>query len=344
MSTPNKVVVCRDIGAEAMGFLRAQPDLELVVWAEDRACDRAWLDANIGGAVGVVVTFSDLVTPELLDLAGPKLKAVSTMSVGYEHVNTHELSTRGIRLGYTPDVLTDAVADLTVMLALMAGRNAAQSMQVVSNGEWPTVGWSPFGFCGPQLSAAPARSRTAGFIGFGRISQAVLARLIPFGVTRCLYTANPASAPHHARDDALKAAHGLAEVRAVELGVLAAESDMVFVLAPGGPGTRHTVDAAFLRKMRRTAILVNASRGTVVDSEALATALKEGWIWGAGLDVVEGEPNVGGDHPLVREPRCVILPHIGSATLETRNEMAMMAATNVVAGIRGAEMTAELKF
>ncbi|KAF7975672.1 hypothetical protein HWV62_8767 [Athelia sp. TMB] len=333
-----------NIGAEAMSFLQAQSDLEIIVWPEDRACERAWLEANIGGAAGVIVTISDLITPEVLDIAGPKLRAVSTMSVGYEHVNFKELSTRGIRLGYTPDVLTDAVADLTIMLALMVGRNAAQSMKVVSNGQWPTVGWAPFGFCGPQLSAAGlSRTRTVGFIGFGRISQATLARLIPFGVTHCLYTSNPSSAPNIARDSELKAKHGLKEVRRVTLSELAEASDVVFVLAPGGPGTRHTVDAEFLKKMKKNAILVNTSRGTVVDSEALALALKEEMIWGAGLDVVEGEPNVGADHPLVREPRCVVLPHIGSAALETRIEMAMMAARNVIAGIKGEDMVAELK-
>jgi glyoxylate/hydroxypyruvate reductase len=108
---------------------------------------------------------------------------------------------------------------------------------------------------------------------------------------------------------------------------------MLFVLAPGGPSTRHLVDEAFLRLMRPTSVLVNYGRGSVVDSAALARALKEGWIWGAGLDVVEEEPQVGPEHPLVREPRCVVLPHIGSAALETRTEMASLTARNVLAGV-----------
>lgn len=157
----------------------------------------------------------------------------------------------------------------------------------------------------------------------------------------------------------------LRSVRRVELDELARESDVLFVLAPGGEDTRHVVDADFLRKMKKRAVLVNTSRGTLVDSDALAQALREEWIWGAGLDVVEGEPHIGADHPLVREPkyvfcgfflfffrtthlgnsrarRCVIVPHIGSATFETRLGMVDLAARNGLAGIDDEAMPAEL--
>jgi len=246
-------------------------------------------------------------------------------------------------LGYTPDVLTDAVADLSVMLALMAGRNGAETMSIVRNGEWPGCSWSPFGFCGPQMSTTLASpTRTIGFIGFGRISKATLKRLIPFGVTHCLYYSNPLSPPKPSLDAKIKTDFGLQSVKRVDLDELAEQSDVVFVLAPGGNKTTHLVNADFLQKMKRTAILVNTSRGTLVDSDALATALHQGLIWGAGLDVVEGEPLVTADHPLVKEPRCVILPHVGSATLETRLDMATLAAKNLLGGISGEAMPAEL--
>ncbi|KAJ2924100.1 hypothetical protein H1R20_g12995, partial [Candolleomyces eurysporus] len=233
------------------------------------------------------------------------------MSVGYEHVDVKELAKRSIALGYTPDVLTEAVADVCIMLALMAGRNAKETSSLVNEGRWPNYSWAPFLFCGPQLSAPnPSVKRTAGFVGFGRIAKATLARLVPFGYTDCLYAFNPQSskpsAEHDAGDKALAERLGLKSVSRVDLHTVAAQSDVVFVLAPGGPSTYHIVDEPFLRKMKKTGVLVNASRGTLVDSDALAKVLKEGGIWAAGLDVVEGEPKIPIDHPLVREPRSVI--------------------------------------
>ncbi|KIK06014.1 hypothetical protein K443DRAFT_674587, partial [Laccaria amethystina LaAM-08-1] len=327
-----------------MPLLLERQDLEVVLWPEDRGCDRKWLLENAVGATALIVMVgADKIDTDVLDAAGPSLRVVSTMSVGYEHIDITAAAKRGIKVGYTPDVLTDAVADLTVMLALMAGRNVRQTMKIVNDGQWPTCPWSPFLFCGPQFSASPSRPvRTAGFLGFGRIAQATLARLIPFGFTDCIYSSNPSSTPNTSRDLELKAKLGLASLAPVTLDELAARSDVVFVLAPGGSGTRHLVNEAFLRKMKRTSVLVNTSRGSLVDSDALAKVLSEGLIWGAGLDVVEGEPQVTADHPLVKEPRCAILPHIGSATLETRVEMARLAAENALSAIDGKPMPASL--
>lgn len=203
----------------------------------------------------------------------------------------------------------------------MASRNAKETANIAQGGEWPNFTWSPFAFCGPQLSIStlPTASgsfssspgRTVGFLGFGRIAHGTLARLVPFGVKKCLYTGNPASTQSGSspavteKDDALATSMHLppGSISRVPLDTLARESDVLFILAPGGPTTYHVVDETFLLKMKKTAILVNPSRGTLVDSDALAKALREGWIWAAGLDVVEGEPNVGKDHVLVKEPR-----------------------------------------
>jgi glyoxylate/hydroxypyruvate reductase len=175
-----------------------------------------------------------------------------------------------------------------------------------------------------------------------------------------LYSSNPSSPPNHTRDAALAKQHKLQAVLKVDIDELSRESDVLFVLAPGGGETYHIVNETLLRRMKRTSILVNASRGTLIDSDALAKALREGWIWGAGLDVVEGEPNVTIDHPLVKEPRsvpalpdlmfsavimlrrCVIVPHIASATLETRLEMATRAAQNLIGAILGWEMPSQV--
>lgn len=173
---------------------------------------------------------------------------------------------------------------------------------------------------------------------------------------------NPSSKPNPEADAQTARKYNLRSVRRVGLDALAAESDVVFVLAPGGARTHHIINEDFLRKMKKTAVLVNTARGTLVDSDALAKALREQWIWGAGVDVVEGEPNVGLDHPLVKEPRygvvvpynlvmctegtccrCVVLPHIGSATIETRLGMATTAAKNLLGALFDEPMPAELK-
>ncbi|ELU39992.1 sin3b [Rhizoctonia solani AG-1 IA] len=301
------------------------------------------------------------------------------LSVGYDHVDIAILKARGIKLGFTPDVLTDAVADIAVMLALMASRNVKQAMEIVHTGNWTNTPWSPSLLTGPQLSTP---GTTVGFIGFGRISRATLARLVPFRISRVVYTRS-SSPPVPTNDLALLSEFPtLKEAKWVGLDELARECDFVFVLTPGGEATKHLVGKDFLSKMKKNAVLVNPGRvhrafngsrtrhtdlsgreqtsalvmrmsqgakadqsneflGSVVDSNALAEALKEGHIWGAGLDVVDGEPNIPADHALVKEPRAVVLPHIGSATVQTRLDMAQLAVSNLIAGIRGERMPSE---
>jgi len=150
--------------------------------------------------------------------------------------------------------------------------------------------------------------KTVGFLGFGRIARATLDRLIGFGIARCVYTTKIGSLPKKDLEKSLtekyrRVSTAFEGVRHVDLKTLAQESDVLFVLAPGGAETRHIVNEEFLREMKPTSVLVNTSRGSLVDSNALAKALRQGWIWGAGLDVVEGEPDVSGDHPLVKEPK-----------------------------------------
>ncbi|KAK0204304.1 hypothetical protein DFS33DRAFT_1338376 [Desarmillaria ectypa] len=362
-TTKPRVVICRSLGPDVMPLLEQRSDVEVVVWPEDSSCDRNWLLEQVKGATGVLLMFPEKADKALFEAAGSSLRVVSTMSVGYgapfytsykdaqlstrsaEHIDLTELTNRGVKLGYTPDVLTDAVADITVMLALMASRNAGSTIGLVQSGQWPKFRWSPFAFCGPQISTLPSSpERTVGFLGFGRIAQATLKRLIPFGITSCLYTASPNSPPSLDRDSAILSQNpSLKTLRRVDSDELARSSDVLFVLAPGGENTKHLINEEFLRKMKKHSVLVNASRGTLVDSDALAKALREDWIWGAGLDVVEGEPNITLDHPLVKEPRCVILPHIGSASIETRIDMATLAVNNLLAGVFGEEMPAQLK-
>lgn len=273
------------------------------------------------------------------------------MSVGYDHVETAALKKRNIRLGYTPDVLTNAVADLTVLLALMATRNAGEGLSIVKDGKWPQLPFGPFVLCGPQIGSGVDGKKpyTVGFIGFGRIAKATLKRLSPYGISRCIY-ANTSSArgPHPTYastegDQSLAKELGVGEIYAASLEYVAQESDLVIVLAPGGKETYHVVDARFLGKMKSMAVLVNTSRGTLVDTDALVDALKEHKIWAAGLDVVEGEPNIPAGHPLLRLPRAVVLPHIGSATVDTREAMARLAVENLINGLLGRPMEHEVR-
>ncbi|KAJ7648098.1 hypothetical protein FB45DRAFT_895240 [Roridomyces roridus] len=344
----SKIVCCRDLGPTAMALLTEHGNLEVVVWTEDRRCDRGWILENIPGATGLVVSTTEIVNRELVDTAGPNLRVVSTTSIGYEHIDLEVIAARKIQVGYTPDIPTEAVADSAIMLALMATRAAGQSYSLVKNNGWPTLSRSPFALCGPQLSTTPfSPTRTIGFLGFGRIAHAVLTRLAAFGITHCIYTPRPGAAVQTARDAQLKDKHNLQEIASVDLSTLAGRSDVLFILTPGGSATHHLVNSAFLRQMKPTSVLVNNGRGSVVDSIALAQALSEGWIWGAGLDVVEEEGAPGGvtsAHPLVSEPRCVVLPHLGSVALETREEMAWLTARNVLAGVLGEELPVALDY
>lgn len=352
MSGKKKLVISRDVGQKALSLLSEldSNQWEIIQWQkQDIPASRAWLEENVVDAEGLLVLLTDKVDEALLEKAGGNLRVVSTMSVGYDHIDTSALRRRGIKLGFTPDVLTYAVADLTVMLALMATRNAGEGVTLVKSGQWPSLNFGPFVLCGPQIGAGSTGKKpyTVGFVGFGRIAKATLKRLSPYGISRCIYTNTksvkaPGPFDPTEADKSLAKELGVGEIFAVPLEFLAKESDLVIVLAPGGAATYHIIDEAFLRSMKKSAVLVNTARGSLVDSDALATALKENWLWGAGLDVVEGEPNIGADHPLVQQPRAVIIPHIGSATTDTREEMARLAVVNLISGVLGRELEREL--
>ncbi|BGP43441.1 hypothetical protein JCM10450v2_007606 [Rhodotorula kratochvilovae] len=309
--------------------------IQLVRWTEDKPVDRQWLldELRKGGTDGLVCMHNgEKIDDELLDAAGPSLKVVATMSAGYDHVDTAALKKRGVRLGTTPDALTAATADVGAMLTLMASRRAGESLRAVLDGKWPSLPWNPLLLCGQSLKGA-----TIGVLGFGKIGQLTLKRLLGFDVSRVLYsTSQPGVALTPAKDffNTIKTAefHGVDIRPASSYDELARESDIVITCCPLTPSTTGIVGADFLSKMKPTAYVVNTARGPVVDSDALLAALQEGRLAGAGLDVVTGEPNIGADHPLVREQRCVVLPHIGSATVQARSGMSRDAALNGLAG------------
>jgi glyoxylate reductase len=253
-----------------------------------------------------------------MDAAGPSLAVVSNFAVGVNNVDVAGATRRGIRVCNTPDVLTDATADLGFALLLSAARKVSDADRFVRAGSW--TGWDPWGFLG-----VPVAGKTLGIVGMGKIGAAVVRRSSGFSM-KVLY--------HNRRRIPPSEEAGLgASFR--DLDALLAESDFVVLCVPLTPETRGLISTERLGRMKRTAVLVNISRGEVVDEEAVATALAEGRLFGAGLDVFEKEPRV---HPrMLSAPSTVLLPHLGSATGETREAMGRLATENLLAVLDGRE-------
>lgn len=274
------------------------------------ALGAAWVDAD--GAIGASVK----VTPEMVARA-PKLKAISTISVGVDNFDLADLTERGIVLAHTPDVLTESTADTVFALILSSARRVVELAEWVKAGHW-------HGSIGPDQYGVDVNGKTIGIVGLGRIGGA-LARRAALGFNmRVLYT-------NRHPNEAAERAYG---AKRVSLDELLSQSDFVCLQVPLTPQTRHLIGAAELRAMKRSAILINASRGAIVDEAALIAALAQGTIAGAGLDVFEQEP-LAADSPLLAMRNVVALPHIGSATHETRYAMARCAADNLLEALAG---------
>lgn len=271
------------------------------------------LAAHLGEADGLFCLLTVRVDDALLSRA-PRLRVVSNMAVGYDNVEVAACTRRNIPVGNTPGVLTDATADLTMALLLSAARRLSEAAMDAQAGRWTT--WSPTGWLGADLTGA-----TLGIVGMGKIGYAVARRAHGFGL-RVVYS-DPDS------HDAAEREFGAVRV---PLDLLLRSSDFVSLHCPLTPDTRGLIGRAALQAMKPSAILVNTSRGPVVDQEALARGLAEGWIAGAALDVTSPEP-LPPDHPLYALPNCLILPHIGSATHGTRKKMAELACENLLAGL-----------
>ena len=271
-------------------------------------------------APGVAAIVADPAVPvdaALLDAAGADLRIVSNFAVGYDNVDLDACRERRVAVTNTPGVLTDATAELALALTLAAARRTTEAEAMLRARRW--TGWDPGAMLGLELSGA-----TFGVVGLGRIGCRY-AQLVRPLAGELLYVA---------RSEKPDAEAGLG-ARRVELGELLDSSDVVSLHAPAGPATRHLIGAAELGRMRNHAVLVNTSRGALVDSTALARALGDGTIGAAGLDVYEAEPDV--PEELLAAPRCVHMPHIGSATRKARDAMARLAAENVLAVLAGRE-------
>jgi glyoxylate reductase len=298
------VFVTRELPGRALSRLRAAHDTD--VWAEPRAPTRDELTWRASEADGLLCMLTDTIDAELLDNC-PRLRAIANYAVGYDNIDLEACRARGIPVGNTPDVLTEATADLTFALLLAAARRLPSAITSVTAGEWQT--WAPDKYLGYDVHGA-----TLGIIGMGRIGRAVAKRAGGFDMT-VIHT-GPAGVP---------------------LLQLLARSDFISVHTPLTPETRHLIDAAALQQMRANAILINTARGPIVDQRALRNALLFGTIAGAALDVTDPEP-LPPDDPLLTAPNLIVAPHIGSATHQAREQMATLAVENLLAALGGKPM------
>jgi glyoxylate reductase len=297
------VLITRELVDEAMRALegRCFPDLYT---GPPEAIPREEFLNRAKDKDGLLTMVSDQVDAALLDAAGPQLKIVANHGVGYDNIDVAECTRRGILVTNTPDVLTEATADLTWSLILACVRRVAEGDRLLRAGK-PWI-WGPRMMLGHDLYG-----KTLGVVGYGRIGQATARRAAGFGM-RVI---------HHSRSGG----HCFEE--------LVASSDVISVHAPLTPTTRHMFNADVFRLMKPTAVLVNTARGPLVDEAALAQALRAGEIFAAGLDVFEREPEV--EAALLELDNITLLPHLGSATVETRTAMGLFAVENLLAGITG---------
>jgi glyoxylate reductase len=290
------------------------------IWKNDLPIPREDLLQHIKGIAGLLSMLSDRIDGAVMDAAGSGLKVISTYSVGVDNIDLAEATRRGISVGHTPDVLTDATADFAFALLMAAARRVAEADRYVRAGHWRT--WGPSTLLGAEVHGA-----TLGIVGFGRIGQAVARRASGFAM-RVLFN------NHQAENKTIPAD---LHVESVDLDTLLREADFVSLHVPLTDQTRQLFDSHLFAKMKPGAILINTARGAIVDQAALYEALSSGKLAAAGIDVCDPEP-LPMDSPLLTLENLVIAPHIASAGKQTRERMAVMAAENLLAGLRGEKL------
>jgi glyoxylate reductase len=307
-----KVFITRRIPEIGPRKLRAQAGWDVQQWDSDDVIPRDRLLQSVQGCDAVLSLLTEPIDAEFLDAAGPQLKIVANLAVGFDNFVVPELTKRGVVGTNTPDVLTDTTADLAFTLLMATARMVSQAEQYIKDGHWHT--WEPLGFMGQDVHHA-----TLGLIGVGRIGAAMARRGAGFEMKVIYYDA-------FRRPD-LEEKIGYEYRASVE--DLLREADFVSLHTPLTDETRHLMNKERLAMMKKTAILINTSRGPVVDPDALYDALTNGTIWAAGLDVTEPEP-LPPDHKLVTLANCLVVPHIASASINTRNAMSELAADNII--------------
>jgi glyoxylate reductase len=317
-----KIVVTRQIPEAGLALLRDRGTV--TVWEDELPPTAEQLDALLDDVDGALTLLTDRIDGAVLD-RHPNLKVVSNFAVGYDNVDADAATERGVLVCNTPGVLTEATADHTWALLMSAARRIPESMEYVREGKWRT--WGPLLLLGQEISGA-----TLGIIGLGRIGKEVARRASGFGMRVLAFD------EYEDTDFAEKN-----NVEYTDMDTVLREADFVTLHVALTPETRHLIGGAEFAKMKPTAILINASRGPVVDTDALVAALESGEILAAALDVTDPEP-LSADHPLVNMDNCIVVPHTASATVQTRDAMATLAARNLIAGLQGEKPPASVNF
>jgi glyoxylate reductase len=312
--TSRAYISSNEIPEEALAIARGAAEVR--IHAADGPPTREELLREVSEVDGLFCMLTEKIDGELLD-AGKNLRIVSSMSVGYDHVDLEAATKRGVMVTNTPGVLTEATADTTLGLMLAVARRIVEGDRWLRDGSW-RLKWSPMMMVGRDV-----HGKTLGIYGMGRIGNSVARRAAGFGM-RIIYH-------NRSRDEEAEKENG-AEYRSKE--ELLRESDFLSVHVPLNRETRNSIGARELAMMKPTAFLINTSRGGVVEERALVEALSAGTIAGAGLDVFEKEP-IEADNPLIKMKNVVLTPHIGSGSIESRTAMAVLAAKNLAAGLRG---------
>jgi glyoxylate reductase len=312
MSKP-KVFVTRAIPEK--GFEMIEDFCQVDLWQAELPPSREELLRHVQGVEGLLCLLTDKVDGEVMDAAGSQLKVISNHAVGFDNIDVPAATARKIPVGNTPDVLTDATADFSFALMMAAGRRLLEADRYVREGKWKT--WGPMLLLGVEMKDA-----TLGLVGFGRIGKAMARRAVGFDMRVIYY------------DPTEKEPSPDIKATRVDFETLLEESDFISLHTPLTPDTHHLIDSEALSKLKPSAVLINTSRGPVVDMDALCEALKSRRIFAAGLDVTEPEP-LPLDSPLLTLDNVIIAPHIASASKTARDKMSWMAAKNLISGLNG---------
>ena len=312
-----KVFITRKIPEAGLDLIR--PIAEIEVWDDELPPLRDSILEKVKGVDGLLTLLTDKIDSQVMDAAGASLKVISQMAVGYDNIDVAAATARKIPVGHTPGVLTETTADFTWALLMSAARRIVEGDNYTRDGKWKT--WMPTLLLGPDVHGA-----RLGIIGLGRIGQAVAKRAKGFDM-RVVY-----HSPH--RHPEIEKELG---VEYASLDSLYAESDFISIHTPLNDSTYHLINDAALAKMKPSAILINTARGGMIDPEALYCALRDKKIACAALDVTEPEP-IPLESPLLTLDNIIIAPHIASASFQTRNKMATMAAENLIAGLKGEKL------
>lgn len=310
-----KVFVTRKLPEDAVNILKTKFNVEF--WPYESPVPKSVLIEKVREVNGLICMLTERVDREVIEAASDQFWGISQVAVGYDNIDVDAATKKGIYVTNTPEVLTETTADFAFALLMATARRIAEADRYVRSGRW-NIPWGLTMFLGQDVWG-----KTIGIIGMGRIGAAVARRAKGMNMRILYYDVY--------RNDAAERELG---AQYVDLETLLRESDFVSIHVPLTPATRHLINEERLRLMKRTACLINTSRGPVVDEKALYKALKEGWIWAAGLDVWEKEPT-DPDNPLLSLENVTAAPHIASASYETRTKMAIMAAENMTAILEG---------